>query len=224
MTQRSNGRAIQEAEMLPTQIRNGDGGADDKGVDIAAAGKQTQIVEECQDHKANAPISPSAAKCKEILSPNDPSVDLEKQDTRPKLVDNISNFGTWSTRQATQDGDLSRQVSKDVHGNVYPEGGLRAWLVVYGAWSGMTASFGIMNTVGTFQAYFSTHQLANLEPATIGWIFSLYTFLSFFLGIQIGPLFDAKGPRVLVLLGTLCIVGGTLGLAESTSKCGRSLS
>ena len=29
----------------------------------------------------------------------------------------------------------------------YPEGGLRAWLVVFGSFCGMTASFGIMNTV-----------------------------------------------------------------------------
>lgn len=32
----------------------------------------------------------------------------------------------------------------------YPEGGLRAYLVVLGSFSGMIASFGLMNTVGTF--------------------------------------------------------------------------
>ena len=112
----------------------------------------------------------------------------------------------------------SRQISKDASGNTYPEGGLRAWLVVYGAFSGMTASFGLMNSIGTFEAYLSTHQLKDRPPATIGWIFSLYTFLSFFLGIQIGPWFDAKGPRALVLLGSLFLVGGTLGVAQSTGR------
>ena len=59
----------------------------------------------------------------------------------------------------------------------YPEGGLRAWSVVVGSFSGMLASFGLMNTIGTFQAYLSTHQLAHYSEGTIGWIFSLYVFL-----------------------------------------------
>jgi hypothetical protein len=35
---------------------------------------------------------------------------------------------------------------KDVRMEAYPEGGLRAWLVVLGSLSGMMASFGFMNT------------------------------------------------------------------------------
>ena len=111
---------------------------------------------------------------------------------------------------------LTPQTSVDGRGNTYPEGGLRAWLVVYGSFSGMTASFGLMNSVGTFQAYLGTHQLAHLDPSTTAWIFSLYTFMSFFCGVQIGPVFDARGPRVLMLAGTVCLVGGVLGIAEST--------
>ena len=100
----------------------------------------------------------------------------------------------------------------------FPEGGVRAWLVVLGSFSGMTASFGILNTAGTFQTYLSTHQLAHESPSAVGWIFSLYAFLTFFCGIQIGPVFDAAGPRWLVFAGTVCLVGGMLGVAESTSK------
>lgn len=85
---------------------------------------------------------------------------------------------------------------------IYPEGGLGAWLVVLGAFSAMVASFGLMNTVGTFQAYLSTHQLRQLDQGTVSWIFSLFVFLSFFGGVQIGPIFDAKGPRILVLTGS----------------------
>lgn len=101
----------------------------------------------------------------------------------------------------------------------YPEGGLRAWLVVLGSFSGMTASFGIANSVGTFQAYLSSHQLAHDSPSSVGWIFSLYAFLTFFCGVQVGPIFDAYGPRWLVLAGTVCLVGGMMGVAESTSEC-----
>ncbi len=98
----------------------------------------------------------------------------------------------------------------------YPEGGLRAYSVVFGSFSGMVAGFGLMNTVGTFQAYLSTHQLAHYSPGSVGWIFSLYVFLAFFCGIQIGPVFDAKGPRWLVVGGTVCLVVGVIGVAEST--------
>ena len=135
--------------------------------------------------------------------------------------DNISHGLAQRSVHAQQvtsdDGALTHQISVDMHGNTYPEGGLRAWLVVYGAFSGMTAGFGLMNTIGTFQAYLSKNQLAHEDPSTVGWVFSLYTFFAFFCGIQIGPIFDAKGPRALVIAGTACLVGGTLGIAESTS-------
>ena len=101
----------------------------------------------------------------------------------------------------------------------FPEGGLRAWLVVLGSFSGMTASFGILNSAGTFQLYLSMHQLAHESPSAVGWIFSLYAFLTFFCGVQIGPIFDAYGPRWLVFAGTVCLIGGMIGVAESTSKC-----
>ncbi|KAK4996975.1 hypothetical protein LTR66_003521 [Elasticomyces elasticus] len=88
----------------------------------------------------------------------------------------------------------------------YPEGGLKAWLVVLGSFSGMLAAFGMMNTIGTFQAYLRTHQLAQYTDSEIGWIFSVYVFLAFFCGVQIGPVFDAKGPRLLVILGSILLL------------------
>jgi len=100
----------------------------------------------------------------------------------------------------------------------YPEGGLRAWLVVFGSFSGMLAAFGMMNTIGAFQAYLSTHQLSDYSQGTIGWIFSLYVFLAFFCGIQIGPVFDAKGPRLLVFAGTLFLLASSFLLGICTGK------
>src|ERR1700728_1443904 len=45
-------------------------------------------------------------------------------------------------------------------GHTYPEGGLRAWLVVFGSWCAMLAALGTMNTLGAFQSYIITHQLS----------------------------------------------------------------
>ncbi|KAF2100320.1 monocarboxylate transporter [Rhizodiscina lignyota] len=91
-------------------------------------------------------------------------------------------------------------------GHTYPEGGLQAWLVVAGAFAAMLSSLGVMNTLGVFQAYISTHQLADYDESAIGWIFSVYAFFAFFCGVQIGPIFDAKGPRLLILSGSILVV------------------
>lgn len=80
-----------------------------------------------------------------------------------------------------------------------PDGGLEAWLVVLGAWLALVSSLGLMNTLATFQSYLTTHQLADYDEGTVGWIFSVYTFMVFFLGLYIGPLFDKHGPRWLIL-------------------------
>ncbi|CAZ82643.1 unnamed protein product [Tuber melanosporum] len=88
----------------------------------------------------------------------------------------------------------------------YPEGGRKAWSVVLGSFCGMVASFGIMNTIGTFQAHLSEHQLSGYEEGHIGWIFSVYAFISFVGGIQIGPIFDCYGPKWLLVSGTVSMV------------------
>src|SRR5258708_26647862 len=88
----------------------------------------------------------------------------------------------------------------------YPEGGLRAWLVVFGAWCGIFGSLGIANSLAAFQAYISENQLASYQTSQVGWIFSVWTFLLFACGIYVGPIFDVYGPRWLVLSGSICVV------------------
>ncbi|CAI0652884.1 unnamed protein product [Colletotrichum noveboracense] len=94
-----------------------------------------------------------------------------------------------------------------------PSGGLSAWLVVFGSFCAMLSVFGLINSAAVFESYFSEHQLADHSPSEIGWIFSLYLFIVFFVGIQVGPLFDAYGPRGLVVAGGLCISASLLLLS-----------
>lgn len=74
-----------------------------------------------------------------------------------------------------------------------------------------------MNSIATYSAYLSQHQLSHLSESSIGWIFGIFAFLSFFLGVQIGPLFDAYGPRWLVLAGSICIIADYLLLSICTA-------
>ncbi len=96
-------------------------------------------------------------------------------------------------------------------GIAYPEGDLHAWLVVLASFSGMVASFGLINTVGTFQGYLSTHQPASYSPSSVGWIFGMYVSLRFFCGVQIVPVIDAKGLRWLLAAGTVLLLAGMVG-------------
>lgn len=54
-----------------------------------------------------------------------------------------------------------RETEKDADGIDYPEGGLKAWLVVLGSWCAMTAGLGIANSTGIFEAYVSNTVLSS---------------------------------------------------------------
>lgn len=103
-------------------------------------------------------------------------------------------------------------------GETYPEGGLRAWLVVLGAWLALLSSLGLMNTLATFQTYVTTHQLEDYNEGTVGWIFSIYTFVVFCGGLFIGPLFDKHGPRWLTMTGTVFVGASLMLFSISTGK------
>lgn len=87
----------------------------------------------------------------------------------------------------------------------FPEGGLEAWLVVFGSFCGMFSIYGLINTSAVFESYFSENQLRDYSSSQIGWIFSLYLFLVFLVGIQVGPVFDKYGPRLIVASGGILI-------------------
>lgn len=88
----------------------------------------------------------------------------------------------------------------------FPEGGRAAWLVVLGSFCGLCAGVGLINSVGVFQVYLSTHQLADYSAEAIGWIFGVYGFLMYACGIVVGPLFDFYDARWLIGAGGLGII------------------
>ena len=88
----------------------------------------------------------------------------------------------------------------------FPEGGLQAWLGVFGSFCAMFMVFGIVNSTGAFQDYFSSNQLRDYSSGQIGWIFSLNLFLVFLCGIYTGVIFDAHGPKVVLAVGSVAMV------------------
>lgn len=137
-------------------------------------------------------------------------------DTDPELVfpttDNDNNPGG--------DNLEKRQTVRSTasYEETYPEGGTRAWLVVLGSWFAMIASMGLMNSVAVYQAYTLSHQLKGHSEGTVGWIFSIYTFLAFFGGVYTGPVFDKYGPTWLVIAGIACTVVALVGMSFCTGE------
>lgn len=130
--------------------------------------------------------------------------DMKDVDQRPRSSSTFSH--TRTIHEVPTNLSNATRVSTDAYGNTYPEGGKQAWLCVLGSFCGLMAALGLMNTLGTYNTWLSTHQLRDKTESAIGWIFGIYAFLSFFLGIQIGPLFDAKGPRHLVFSGSVLLM------------------
>ncbi|KAH8815443.1 MFS monocarboxylate transporter [Xylogone sp. PMI_703] len=96
----------------------------------------------------------------------------------------------------------------------FPEGGTKAWLVIFGSFCIICGTFGLISSVGLFQAYWQEHQLSSYTSRDIGWISAVNVFLNLILGVQIGPLFDRYGPRELIAVGSVLYVVSLVVLAE----------
>ena len=62
----------------------------------------------------------------------------------------------------------------------FPEGGLKAHLTVLGAFIALACTFGQLSAFGTFQTWYTSHQLQHLPASTISWIGSLQLWIFFF--------------------------------------------
>jgi MFS family permease len=131
----------------------------------------------------------------------------------------LSAIYPTSAHQPTRATSLLQELeptttSRSRNDYTFPEGGPRAWLVIFGSFSIICGTFGLISSVGLFQAYWQAHQLSSYTTRDIGWISAVNVFLNLFLGVQIGPLFDRYGPRWLVLAGSLIYVVSLVLLAD----------
>ncbi|KAI0742553.1 MFS general substrate transporter [Daedaleopsis nitida] len=117
------------------------------------------------------------------------------------VLKKFPSYGSIPSKDASFRDDSS---SEDF--DSFPDGGLPAWLTVFGAFLALFCSFGQMNAFGTFQSWYTTHQLRDLHPSTIAWIGSVQLWVFFFSGGFIGRVFDVYGPRVIMALGTAVYV------------------
>ncbi|KAL7621460.1 hypothetical protein AAE478_008783 [Parahypoxylon ruwenzoriense] len=161
-------------------------------------------------------------KSDEPMPPNSPiadspnSTDLEKSRVDIGAHTNSNLFVVQEYETPFDKSNTSSGQVTLLGDETYPEGGLQAWLVVLGAWCGLLASLGLMNSIATLQTYVATHQLSKYDEGTIGWIFSLYTAICFVCGVYIGPLFDKYGPEWLIGPGGIGVVASVMLMSICT--------
>lgn len=112
------------------------------------------------------------------------------------------------------DGNSTSNADTDM---AFPDGGVKAWLCVLGSFLGLTTTYGLVNSTSAIETYISHNQLATDSASTVGWVFSIYFFVSLVFGIFAGTLFDHHGPRVLIAIGTVLTFAGVFAMGNCTT-------
>ncbi|KAJ7493693.1 major facilitator superfamily domain-containing protein [Mycena latifolia] len=96
----------------------------------------------------------------------------------------------------------------------FPDGGLKAQIVLFGTVTGFFATFGYVNSWGVFQAYYQQKLLHHSTPSEIAWIGSIQHAMIFFPAVIVGRLFDIGHFRIPYAAGGLLIVLATFLVPE----------
>lgn len=113
---------------------------------------------------------------------------------------------------AQSDIELGSSAKKEVQVPVpaaavtFPEGGMRAWIVVMGAWLLQFTTFGLINAYGAFNDFYVRDYLDNKTSSEIGWIGSIQVALLLGVAGFAGPLFDKGYLHHLVISGSLIFI------------------
>lgn len=152
------------------------------------------------------------------------SVDIALQGLKSVDVAVVDDIRCEYRAEICQNGEpIATVISSEIlsfplleqEAETYPDGGLKAYGVIIGSFLGLISNFGIMNSVGVFQTYISSHQLKDTDTSTTSWIFSIYLSLGFMLGVFSGPVFDSLGCRKLLIAGTILSLIGFMTASVS---------
>lgn len=171
----------------------------------------------------DAELEPSQTVCLDTIYPSADAIDhhvlavaaQKKEESSEREERILSPVSTNSTigNDASDARDPMLSMDRDLE---FPEGGLRAYLVVLGSFFGLISGFGILNAYGVIQTYVSEHQLRDYPESTVAWVFSIFLFVTFLTSIFSGTYFDRNGVRIPLAFGAICTVTGLIGLANCT--------
>lgn len=99
---------------------------------------------------------------------------------------------------------------------LFPEGGLKAYLVVAGSFSGLIGVLAFINSAGVMENYIKEEILTLTPTSTIAWMFAVSNFLGFGGSVILGPIFDRVGARIPIAFGTVLLTLGIMCMSVST--------
>ncbi|EJF60332.1 hypothetical protein DICSQDRAFT_171292 [Dichomitus squalens LYAD-421 SS1] len=107
---------------------------------------------------------------------------------------NLSEAASQMAEKPPQKGsvndELTTKTNSPTTSSSFPEGGLRAWLTVLGGSMVVMCTFGIVQSFGVFQDYYTRVSLKEHSPSQISWIGSFQLFLLFAVALPSGRLYD----------------------------------
>ncbi|KAF9451600.1 MFS general substrate transporter [Macrolepiota fuliginosa MF-IS2] len=95
----------------------------------------------------------------------------------------------------------------------FPEGGARAWLTVLGGSIISFCTFGVVQSFGVYQDYYTRIALNEHTPSEISWIGSVQVFCLFAFGLPAGKLFELGYFHHLLISGSLLYLFSTFMLS-----------
>ncbi|KAI9716862.1 MAG: hypothetical protein M1828_007523 [Chrysothrix sp. TS-e1954] len=90
------------------------------------------------------------------------------------------------------------------------DGGIDAWMQVVSCFCLYINTWGIINSFGVFQTYYSNHFLSDHSQSAISWIGSVQGSLLLIMGFLTGPLYDAGYMRHMIALGSILSIVGMM--------------
>lgn len=98
----------------------------------------------------------------------------------------------------------------------FPDGGVSAWLTVFGAFLCYFSSYGWISSMGVFQTYYQQERLPSYSPSDISWILSVQVFALSVFAPFAGKFFDSYGCQGLIGAGTFLHIFGLMMLSLAT--------
>ncbi|KAJ7104537.1 major facilitator superfamily domain-containing protein [Mycena crocata] len=114
--------------------------------------------------------------------------------------------------------DVTTDITRidDIYAAEYPDGGLRAWLIVFGGACTTFSTFGYVNAWGVFQSYYSEVLLKDSSPSNIAWIGSVQYSMIFIPALLVGHFFDRGYLHVPFLVASAVLVAATFLVGQCT--------
>ncbi|KAM0747067.1 MFS general substrate transporter [Meredithblackwellia eburnea MCA 4105] len=113
-----------------------------------------------------------------------------------------------------KDGEIEKGRAPPI--DPYPDGGLRAWATVAGAWCVSFTTWGFTNSFGVFQVR-TQIALGRNFASDISWIGSFQLSMVLFGAVIAGKAFDAGYVRWLLIGGTIIYAASLVGLSFATT-------